>query len=150
MKYRQKGGWYGDSQGHSLAARGVRLYAHKERLMDPVFAARKREEDISFSHMSQMLKEGYNFHQIRQMHPNVDQETVRQQGIKAMDARTGSNTMTMLNSNGVDTTVRMARVNKNVKERAISALHDSQKASFLPEVKVQLLKNRLGDIDNER
>lgn len=146
-RYGKGGGWHGDSKGHSLAAKGVSLYAKKSHLMDPVFAAKKSEEELPSSLIMQMVKDGMTFEQIKHEHPDVDSESVRKKGIKAVDACSGSNTMSTLDKNGVDMSVKIAKVNKNFRVSAQESLRDSQKSSYLPEIKAQLLKKHLGELD---
>ena len=142
MKY-GKGGWHGNSYGHSLAARGVRLYARKQSLVDPLFYAKQREDSVPFSHLVDMIRNGLTYQDIRRMHPDADAEDLRLRGIKAVENVEGNNTLSMLNSNGVDLTVRMAKSNKQLQEDIEVTLNDKQKASFLAPVKVEVLKTRL-------
>lgn len=139
-----RSGWFGNSTGHALAAQGVKLYAKKSTpsLVDPIFYAR-REKQVPFNHIVEMVKEGKTYSQIKQMHPEVDSEDLRASGIKACEARQGTNTLSVLNRQGIDATVRMAGHDPTFKERVHETLKDPQASSFLPSVKVMSLKERL-------
>ena len=143
INYRKSGGWRGNSYGHSLAARGVRLYARKQSLSDPLFYAKSREDSVPFTHLVDMIREGKSFQEIKRMHPDADSEDLRLRGIKAIENVEGNSTLSTINSNGVDLTVKMANSNKQLKEDIEETLNDGQKASFLAPIKVEMLKKRL-------
>ena len=71
MQKYKRSGWYGNSQGHALAARGVKLYARKQTLVDPLFYAQKREETVGFSHIQDMARNKKTFEEMKMMHPNL-------------------------------------------------------------------------------
>ena len=129
-----------------MAARGISLYAKKQTLVDPLFYAQKQEEQVSFIHIKGMVKEGLTFDRMKRMHPEADAEDLRLRGIKAVEALDGDNTISMLDRQGVDATVKIAEMNVLTKTRILKTLNDSQKSSFIPEVKVQLLRKRINDI----
>jgi hypothetical protein len=140
-KFTRRTGWYGNSQGHALAAKGIKLYAKKSTpaLVDPVFYAR-RDKQISFDVILDAVSEGKTYHQIKQAHPDSDSEDLRLRGIKAYEMRSGSNTLSVIDKNGVDSTVRMTRHDPSFKERTNEVLADPQASSFLPVIKVQSIK----------
>jgi hypothetical protein len=90
-----------------------------------------------------MIREGKSFQEIKRMHPDADSEDLRLRGIKAIENVEGNSTLSTINSNGVDLTVKMANSNKQLKEDIEETLNDSQKASFLAPIKVEMLKKRL-------
>ena len=138
-------GWFGNSYGHSLAAKGMRMYARKDQmLMDPVFYAKKKEQQIPLERMMQGIREGKTFYNLVDEYPEADREDIRKKAIRVIDARDGHETLHMLDSNGVDVSVRMATLNPRLRLRMIGILDDRQKSSFLPDQKVQLLRGRLG------
>lgn len=142
MSRYKKSGWYGNSHGHALAAKGVRTRyaASKQKLVDPMFYARQREEKLPFEHLSRMAREGLTFQEMKGMHPEVDAEDLRKRGVKALS----DSTLSTLSEHGVDSSVKLAMMNRGTKQRMCAVLNDRQKASFLPEVKVKFLKERLG------
>jgi hypothetical protein len=133
-------GWYGESHRHSLAARGVttRRYA-AQKLVDPVFYAAKQESEVPFIHCMAMVKKNTYFPEMERMHPDADRETLRLRAIKAYDAVHGSDTLSMLNRNGVDESVRLAQKNNSLRQRMIETLKDGQARSMLADVKVDSL-----------
>jgi hypothetical protein len=141
MSRYKKSGWYGNSQGHALAAKGIRTSynASKQKLVDPLFYARQREEQVPFQHISGMVRKGQLFAEMKRMHPDADPEDLRKRGIKALS----DSTLSSIDEQGVDSSVKLARFNAQLKRRMCSVLNDPQKASFLPEIKVKLLKERL-------
>ena len=141
--YRRTGGWYGNSVGHALAARGMKLYARKQTMTDPIFYAQKREESVPMAHILDMVRSGESFDNIKRMHPDADQEDLRKRSIKAIEMSEGNGTLSMLDSNGVDMSVNMAENSPRLKESMRETLADPQKASFLHSVKVDALKRRL-------
>ncbi len=139
MNRYKKSGWYGNSRGHALAAKGVKLYASKQKLVDPLFYARQREEQVPFQHINSMVREGKTFQEMKRMHPDADSEDLRLRGIKAFS----DSTLSMLNEHGVDSLVKLAKMNVQTKKRMCVVVHDQQKVSFIPEIKIKLLKERL-------
>jgi hypothetical protein len=127
-----------------MAARGVRLYAKKGQvLMDPIFYAKKREETVGFMRLREELQDGLTFAEIKRNHPDADEEDLRQRGIKAIESNEGSTVLSTLDRNGVDSSVRLAKMDARRKEQMLACLNDRQKASFLPQIKVDLLKRRM-------
>jgi hypothetical protein len=139
MRMYGKGGWYGNPQGHAMAARGMRLYASKQRLVDPMFYA-KREEMVPASHIMDMVAKGCDYQKMRAMHPDADAEDLRLRGIKAVDQQNAHPTLSELNRNGVDMTAKLAKGSPRFKVRVLEVLHDPQASSFLSPVKVKALK----------
>lgn len=140
MSRYKKSGWYGNSQAHALAAKGVRTRRYDaQKLVDPMFYARQREEQVPFQHINTMVREGKTFQEMKAMHPDADQEDLRKRGIKALS----DSTLSTLNEQGVDSSVKLAKMNRGTKVRMCEVLNDPQKSSFLPKVKVEFLKERL-------
>jgi hypothetical protein len=126
-----------------MAARGIRLYAKKPNHVDPLFYAQKLETEIPTSHTMDMAKKDLFFGDVKDMHPDADEEMLRKKMIKALDNRDDSDTLSMLDSQGVDQSVNMARYNSLVRARMLNALNNPQKSSYLPDAKVKLLSSRL-------
>jgi hypothetical protein len=143
MNYRR--GWFGHSHEHSLARRGIRRYnADKDAtLVNPTFYAQKREEEVSFATLMDETRSGSSYQDLCRKHPNAEKESLRVRGIKAVESRDGNNVLSTLNNNGVDESVRMAEHNGRLRDQMLETLQDRQKASFLQDVKVGLLKDRL-------
>lgn len=139
MSRYKKSGWYGNSQAHSLAAKGIRTQYTASKLVDPMFYARQREEQVPFEHLSRMAREGLTYQEMKAMHPGADTEDLRRRGIKALS----DSTLSILNEQGVDSSVKLAKMNRGTKMRMCEVLNDRQKASFLPDVKVKFLQERL-------
>lgn len=145
LKYKRTG-WFGHSHEHALAARGIRTYASKNQvMMEPFFYAQKHEEAVSFKKLMQETGNGASYGDLQHAHPDADKEDIRQRGIKAIEAREGSNVLSLLNKNGVDASVSMANSNANMKQRMLQVLDNHQKSSFLQSVKVEMLKKRLAE-----
>ena len=136
-------GWYGDSQGHALAARGIRRYK-KSKLVDPVFYATKQEKMLPFNHVMDMVKQKKSFYQMQKMHPQVDKEDIRKRAIKAVAMRDADETLTKLERNPVDLSVKMAEESPFFRMKAKDALSDMQKRSLLKEEKAEILRKRIG------
>lgn len=128
-----------------MAARGMRLYASKQVLVDPVFYAQKHEEQVSFSRIVDEVKQGETYDGLKRNYPDVDKEDLRKRGIRAISSVQGCTMLPTLDQNGVDVSVKMASVNPSARSRMLHVLSDQQKSSFLPNVKVDLLKRRLGE-----
>ena len=146
MKRYGRGGWYGDSSRHRLAARGIstnqKYLAKKQELAEPLFYARKRESELPFSHITQMVKEGGSYQSMINMHPKADKEDLRLRGIKAIENRDMDNTLSMIDKNGVDKTVELAEANPRTREKVLRVLNCRQRGSFIPSVKREaILKN---------
>jgi len=136
----KKSGWYGNSQAHSLAAKGVRTRRYDaQKLVDPMFYAKQREEKLPYEDLSRMAREGLTFQEMKGRKPDVDAEDLRKRGVKALS----DSTLSTLNEHGVDSSVKLAMMNRGTKQRMCEVLNDRQKSSFLPEVKVKFLKERL-------
>jgi len=144
-------GWFGNSQGHALAAKGVRMYAAKKQvLVDPIFFARKREEFISTYALVDAIRDGISFNDLVAKYPNIsamEKEDLRQRGIKSLEMRDGSNVLSNLDRAGIDHSVNLAKENPALKERMLVCLTDSQRSSFIQPQKVEFLKRRLAEVD---
>jgi len=148
-RYSYRRGWFGNSQGHALAARGVRLYARKvpvRPLVDPMFYV-KREEKLPTSHLLYMVDKGMTLEEMKRQYPDMDEED-RKRVLRAMDGRAGNNIYSLIDdTKSVDSLVQQARVNPSLRERMYAALKDPQKSSFLAAngsaVKVNILRERL-------
>lgn len=134
----RRGGWYGHSREHSLAAKGVRIYA-AQKLVDPIFFARKNEEEVPLSFVLNDVRQGKNFHQMR-MRYRADPEHLRQRGIRAIEMRDADDTLSTIDRQGVDMTKRMMQESPQFKERVYLAIKDPQKSSFLYPEKVRALE----------
>ena len=132
-----RGGWYGHSREHALAARGVRIYA-AQKLMDPVFFARKNEEEVPLSFVLGDVRQGKTYTQLK-MKYRTDPEHLRQRGIRALEMRDADDTLSTIDRQGVDMTKRMMEESPHFKERVYMAIKDQQKASFLYPEKVRAL-----------
>lgn len=135
-------GWFGNPQGHALAARGIRMYAKKES-MSPVFFAQRREEQVPFSILVDMVKDGRSYQDMCREYPVAEKEDVRLRGIKAVETVHGDNTLSLLNRNGIDDSVSMSRSDPNMRNRMLLTIDDRQKSSFMQPVKVEALRSRL-------
>lgn len=142
MKY-SKGGWYGNSHGHALAARGIRLFAKKDNLVDPVFYAQKKEETVSTLELISEIRSGATFADLVKGHPDADQEDLRLRGIRAADSVEGNGTLSFINSNGIDVSVKMAEGNPHLRSQMLETLGDSQRKSFIQKQKADALEVRL-------
>ena len=139
-------GWFGDAQRHSLAARGFRVAKGDVKLVDPVFYVRKREEEVPFSDVLDAMRERVSFSVLKARYPDADEEDVRRQAVKALDTRDGNDVMSTIDKNGVDQSVRLARLSPALRSSMVAALADSQKSSFVHPVKAESLRRRLGDL----
>jgi NADPH-dependent glutamate synthase beta subunit-like oxidoreductase len=136
-------GWHGNSYGHSLARRGFRLYAKKDRMTEPIFYARKREEEIPQFRVLQMAKSGMTFKEMQEAHPDADVEELRQRGIRAIDTVNGADTLSRIDRSGVDELVKYAQNSLMMKDRVKEAITDRQQSSFIQKPKVEALRERL-------
>ena len=75
--------------------------------------------------------------------PDADHVELRRQAIRAIDGRSGAPTMSQIDSMGVDSLTKVAKVNPTIRYRCAKILQDEQKASFIPEPKRSLLKKNL-------
>ncbi len=138
----KRGGWYGNSAGHALAAKGIKVY-NKSKLVDPVFFARKNEKQLPFSHIMSMARQDKSFQDMKRMHPNVDEEDLRLRGIKAYTMIDADDTLDKINKIGVDMLVKMADNNQLFKKRMMKQLSTTNTASFINEEKREALKRNL-------
>lgn len=76
-------------------------------------------------------------------HPTADPDDIRVRGMKAVESVDGDGTLSSMDRDGVDALVQTAESNGAAKARMLQVLGDRQRVSFLPELKVQLLKKRL-------
>lgn len=141
MKTPYKRGWHGDSRGHSLAARGISMYAKKK--VDPVFYARKAERKLPFSHIMGMVGQGKSFQEMKAMHPDADHEDLRQRAIRATEIRMADDTIAKLDEHGVDYSVAKAKSSKSFKKSAMSVLNSSVRRSLLKPEKAQALQEKI-------
>lgn len=145
-RYKRRG-WFGDSQGHSLAARGItsRYHAKKRPAQEAIFFAAK-EEGVSASECAEMLRKGMTFDQMMQEKPDVDRETLRQRGIRAWESQHGNNSLSTIDRQGVDMSVRLAMLDPRMKRGMMRALQDRQGRSLIPDVKAVALEKRLQEV----
>lgn len=139
----KKSGWRGDSQGHALAAKGIKLYSKKKGFVDPMFLATKREQEMSTAKIRTMVMAGQSFNDMVRDNPDVDQEDLRLRAIQAVDMRRGNRTLSMMNKNGVDLSVSMAKASRGMRESMHLTLRDMQARSLLQAPKVRALDMRL-------
>lgn len=145
-QYRKKGGWYGDSAGHALAAKGIRRYNKpKQKLVDPKFF-NGVEKKVSFHEVSDMIDGQNTYMMMKGKFPDADHEELRRNAIKAVEIKDADDTLSKLDQNGVDLSVRMAEESRFFKLKAQGVLQDSVKRSLLPEEKVQVLRERMARI----
>jgi hypothetical protein len=142
MKKPYKSGWHGDSRGHSLAARGISMYA-KKKMVDPVFYARKAERKLPFSHIMSMVGNGQSFQEMQRMHPDVDTEDLRKRAIRATEIRMADDTIAKLDEQGVDVSVAKAESSKSFKKSAKSILNSNVHRSLLKDEKAKALQERI-------
>lgn len=137
-------GWYGDSTGHSLAARGIKLYnKSKSSLVDPKFFAQKQQKDLPFDDVMDMVKENNTYYMMKSKHPNADPEDMRLRAIRALEIRDADDTLSKLDRNGVDLSVAMAKESSFFKMKAMDVINDPQKRSLLKEEKLNSLSKGL-------
>lgn len=136
-------GWYGNSHGHSLAARGISLYAKKPKLNEALFYAQKQEKDLPFAVIIDHVRKGNTYQQIRSEHPDADAEEVRLRGIKAVETMDGSNVLSRINRNGVDETVEMAKKDRKFRDNVLEVLGDNQRSSFIQKFKIEALRSEM-------
>lgn len=145
MKYagQKKGGWFGNSQGHSLAARGVTVYMKRRTMVNPMFYARRSEAAVPFSSISDDVKEKMSMGDLVKRYPSADADEVRRKAIMAIDVTQGKNTMSMLERNGVDETMRAIRRDEGLRVEVREAIGSDWKMSYLHPVKVMALRKRM-------
>lgn len=140
-------GWRGHSHEHSMAAKGIRIYpARKRTLIDPIFYAKKREEQVSSWELVDAIRQGMTYPALLKKYPGADAEDVRRRGIRSMDMMHGSNVLSHVNSSGVDAIVKEARESPAFRAKVESILVDTQKRSFIQGPKAEALMKRLGEI----
>jgi cellulase/cellobiase CelA1 len=137
----KRSGWFGNSQGHSLARKGIRLY-NKSRL-DATFYAMKQEMMVPYSDVVSSIRSGKTFEDLRGEHTNADPEKLRRRGIKAIEAQDADNTMTFLEENGIDVILMKFEASPNFKERVNRILDNPQRRSYLHKEKVMALQQRI-------
>ncbi|MBR9700415.1 hypothetical protein GOV11_00950 [Candidatus Woesearchaeota archaeon] len=138
-------GWYGDSHGHSMAARGIRMY-NKSKLVDPVFFAQKHESKLPMAHIIDMVRGKKSLQEMERMHPDADKEDLKRRALKGIEMVDADDTLTVLEKQGVDASVVMAEHRPVFKRKALEVLGDRQGRSFLSDEKAAVLKSRLGAI----
>jgi hypothetical protein len=147
-RYGVNKGWYGNSAGHSLAAKGIKLYASKPSklktvLYDPIYYSQKTETLVPFTSIMDAVRQGKSYNQIKAEYASSDAEDIRLKGIKAIETMDGGSTISQMNRNGVDQTVVLANKNPKFKESVKEVLANPQKSSFLHPVKVKSLQDGL-------
>ena len=142
---RRPSGWKGYSYEHSLARRGIRTKLGGQKL-DPLFYAQKREEQVPFADIMYMIGKGDTVQQMAEKHPDADPEDLRRRGIKAIEAREGRDALSILDRQGVDESMRLAKTNSQFKGDLLRTLEDRQKCSFMHPDKVKLLKEQARDL----
>jgi len=137
-------GWFGDSHRHSLAAKGIRTYAKKD-VNNSFFYAQRMEEEVSTPHLTNMLRSGKRFPDIVAMHPKADKESLRKRSIKILESLEQVNTLSTIDRDGVDETVKMAKQSSKFKKDVLRVLNSPQMVSFLSRdgIKVAELRREL-------
>ena len=144
-------GWYGNSYGHSMAARGMHLYARKstQELVQPLFYAQKNEQVVPTHQLLDDIRSGTTFQQLKSKYPDADSEVLRKKGIKAVDSWGGTRYLQTLDQQTVEQSLADVRMDPGLKFRYLATLESAQKRSFLPAPKdngfdkVEMLKKRL-------
>lgn len=141
--YRRPSGWKGHSYEHGLARKGIRT----KPKIDPIFYAQKFERDVPFQSIMDDVKTGLTVQEMAMKYPDADPDDLRRRGLKAIEAREGANTLSVLDKNGVDDTVRRAKMDTEFRRSARNALESRQKCSFMHPAKVEALKKRLDELE---
>jgi hypothetical protein len=92
------------------------------------------------------IRQGMTYQGLVKKYPAADAEDVRRRGIKSIDMMQGSNTLSHVNSSGVDAIVKEASENGDFRERVGVILADPQRRSFIQGPKVEALAKRLAEI----
>lgn len=136
-------GWFGDSHGHALAARGVRLYAKKDGYVDPMFYYNQQEEEMPYADLRYMVDKNMKYEEMCAQYPDADHVSLHKRAIQIIDGRAGSSTLRDMDAMGVDAISKMARVNPRFRYNCAKVLQDAQKASFIPGPKRALLQEKI-------
>ncbi len=139
-------GWYGNSVGHGLAAKGIRTKYYANKQLDPLFYANKHEEQVPFNEIMDDVRSGLSFDRMKLKYAHADQESLRKRGIQALDTRDGEDTVSVIDRNGVNEQVMMMQHNHDIRDRTIRALQNPQKMSFIHPIKVEALRKRTNDL----
>jgi hypothetical protein len=137
----RRGGWFGNSQGHALAARGIRMYAAKRHVAE-MFYVVKHEREMPSSDVAAQIRAGKLFFEIAGKHPGHEEE-IRQKGIKAVEALDADATLSTLDRQKVESIVLRAQMSPQFREKARGVLDNAQRRSFLKQEKATLLDERL-------
>lgn len=140
-KYKRRG-WFGDSKGHSLAAKGVRLYSRKKELDNALFFA-KQEQSIPTPDIHQMAIRGMTLDEMQRKYPDSDKEDLRRRGIRAVEGIDANNMLSLVESSSERMLLDMSAKDERFKKDVIKVLSDDQKSSFIHPAKVELLKAQL-------
>lgn len=124
-----KRGWFGDSHGHALAAKGVRLYAKKTPKRDMFYQYMQRKR-VPVDAMRTMIRKGVPYEEMKRAYPDVDAEELRLSAIREYDGTRGSNTLQLMNDVRVDTLEEMAK-NPRMKQAMMDVLNNRQGESLL-------------------
>lgn len=135
-KYKRRG-WYGNSYGHSLAARGIKLYA-KKNASQPMFFTRQ-EEKVPLSLIREMIEEGLTYQDMLTMHESSDEKYLRHRGIQTIDGREGNNVLSSLYNDNEKVIARKMQ-DDYFKKKVRNVINDRQKASFIPDAKLEVVK----------
>lgn len=140
-------GWRGNTHGHSLAAKGIRMYPARRRvsLTAPVFYAQRRS-DIPMSDIMHMARDGKTFPEMMQeLGKDYDQNDVRTAGIRAMGSyyADSDHVLERMDKEGVDRLLTEARRDAKYREEMTRVLDNRQKRSFLHPDKANALERGL-------
>ena len=141
-KYKRRG-WFGDSAGHALAAKGVKVYnAHKN---ESIFYYQQRELNLSTNHINDMvIRDKLTLGEMTAMHKGTSEQELRMRGINAIESKRGDNTLSKMNELGVDATLKLAESSTSFRRNAEDILKNPQLSSFIGATKTNFLRARLG------
>ena len=145
----RRGGWFQNSDGHRMAAKGIKLYPDRKRvLVNPTFYA-KKEQALPLQQMIVSARQKKTYPELLQQYKDADPEEVRKKGIMANEMVDADNTLSYIDAHGVDATVRMAKLQPDLAKKIQNVLQNPQKRSFLHPVKVASLQKNLNNDGRE-
>lgn len=142
-------GWFGNSYGHSLAARGL-TFKKKGTLRDPLFFAQKQEMELPTTMIRDMLRKDMTFEQmqleLQNKNVDVDPETLRRRAITVSEVMEANGTLSQVETAGVDDIVAMSRENPSFKSDVKEMLENRQQSSLIKPEKKRILQERMGSL----
>lgn len=147
-------GWRGNPVGHSMAAKGISIYAArkpKRSLVDPLMFAHK-EKAAPFGSLMYAARMGKTFQELRGEYPDANPEDLRRSAIVAAEAVDADDTLTYMDKTGIDDAIRMAKAKPETRQRMLEILRSPSRRSYLSarvggDAKVAALQTRLMAID---